>query len=144
MPWDDHFHLLWMFNIPGAIQWFHVLQQMVSSTAPGCTTPRVHLRTQEHSSAPFLLLEVFNKSVCLAYSVIPGYSTAECRWCSSQWTTLERCDLLPGGKQLPQTLECQTGIELVKNITLQNKAIKKPQRNLHTFYTKLVFIATSF
>lgn len=122
---------------------------MVPCTATGgqqySTRHTVHLGPLEHGSVPFLLLEVFNKTVCLAYSVIPGYSTAGCRWCSSQWTILERCDLLLlVGKQLPQILECQTGIELVKNITLQNKAIKKPQRNLHTFYTKLVFIATSF
>lgn len=51
-------------------------------------------------------------------------STAGCRWCSSQWTIVERCDLLVG-KQLPQILEHQTGMELVKNITLQNKTIKK-------------------
>lgn len=58
-------------------------------------------------------------------------STAGCRWCSSQWTILERYDLLLlVGKQLPQILECQTGIELVKNITLQNKTIKKtPKQN---------------
>lgn len=145
MPWHDCFHLLWDVSILGGIQWFHVLQQVVSRIAPG-TTHRVHLSTLEHSSVPFLLLELFNKTVCLAYSVVPGYSTAGCRCCSSQWTILKRFDLLLlVDKQLPQILECQTGIELVKNITLQNKVIKKkPRRNLHTFYTKLPFVATSF
>lgn len=52
--------------------------------------------------------------------------TAGCRLCSSQGTIWERCYLLLlVGKQMPQILECHTGIELVKNITLQNKTIKK-------------------
>lgn len=136
MPWMIISISFGMFNTPGGIQWFHVLQQVVSSTAPG-TAHGVHLRTLEQGSAPFLLLEVFNKTVCLAYSVIRGYSTAGCKCCSSQWTILERCDLLLLiGKQLPQILECQTGKELVKNITLQNKAIKKkPHKEIYIHST---------
>lgn len=47
---------------------------------------------------------------------------------------LEGCDLLLlVGKQLHQTLKCQIRIELLKNITLQNKTIKKTTNNKEAY-----------